>query len=85
MNTPPPIIKLGCASPHNPIKCLKKCNIASTMLSPTHREMPLFLLVLNQLIVFLLNHSMLSLVPSYYPLSCFTKEASPTEYGLSEN
>ena len=34
MNTPPPIIKLGCASPHNPIKCLKKCNIASIMLSP---------------------------------------------------
>ena len=31
MNTPPPIIKLGCASPHNPIKCLKKCNIASIL------------------------------------------------------
>ena len=31
MNTPPPIIKLGCGSPHNPIKCLKKCNIESIL------------------------------------------------------
>ena len=55
------------------------------MQSPTQIEMPLFLLVLNLLIVFLLNHSMLYMVQSYYPLCCFTKEASPTEYGLSEN